>query len=49
MVKEVFKEQENLGIIERIEDLIGFMNEHPEFLFLHHVAIFKMDRDTTKC
>ena len=49
MVNEVFKEQEKLGIIERIENLVEFMRDHPECCFLPHMGIFKMDRDTTKC
>ena len=48
MVDSVFREQEELGIIERIEDITAFMQEHPECSFLPHMAIFKPDRDTTK-
>ena len=49
IVNEVSKEQENLGISESIEDLSGFIDEHPECCSLLHMAIFKMDGDTTKC
>ncbi|XP_068229545.1 uncharacterized protein [Palaemon carinicauda] len=49
MVNDVFKEQQNLGIIEKIEDINSFINEHPEASFLPHMPVFKMTRDTTKC
>ncbi|XP_068215919.1 uncharacterized protein [Palaemon carinicauda] len=49
MVNDVFKEQQNLGIIEKIEDINSFINEHPEASFLPHMPVFKMARDTTKC
>lgn len=49
MVNSVFKEQEQLGIIERIEDLKGFMEQHPECCFLPHMGIFKLERESTKC
>ena len=44
-----FREQERLGIIERIEDLDGFLRDHPEHSFLPHMGVFKLDRATTKC
>ncbi|XP_068247877.1 uncharacterized protein [Palaemon carinicauda] len=49
MVNDLFKEQQNLGIIEKIEDINSFINEHPEASFLPHMPVFKMARDTTKC
>ena len=44
----VFKEQEKLGIIERIEDVEGYMTKNPDCSFLPHTGVFKMDRETTK-
>ena len=49
MVDEVFKEQERLGIIERIDNIDLFLQEHPEHSFLGHMSIFKMDKATSKC
>ena len=49
LLQNTFKEQESLGIIERIENLEGFMNEHPECSFLPFMCIYKLSRDTTKC
>ncbi|XP_068207392.1 uncharacterized protein [Palaemon carinicauda] len=46
---KVFKEQESMGIIERINNLPEFIREHPNHSFLPHMGIFKMDRETTKC
>ena len=46
---DVFSEQVNLGIIERIENLNDFMAEHPECSFLPHMGVFKFSRETTKC
>ena len=48
MYDSVFAEQEELGIIERIEDVDSFVSDHPESSFLPHMGIFKMKRDTTK-
>ena len=49
MIDQVFKEQERLGIIERVEDLPGFLEEHPNYSFLPHMPVFKTDRETSKC
>ena len=49
MVDNVFKEQEKIGIIERIENVDEYRDKHPECCFLPHMAVFKMDRTTTKC
>ena len=49
LMDKVFKEQESMGIIERIEDLEEFLQTHPSHSFLPHMGIFKLDRDTTKC
>ncbi len=49
MVDKVFKEQEELGIIERIDNLNHFREEHPQHSFLPHMPVFKPEKDTTKC
>ena len=49
LMDKVFKEQESMGIIERINNLPEFLREHPNHSFLLHMGIFKMDRETTKC
>ena len=49
LIDAVFREQEANGIIEKIENLDGFLGEHPEASFLSHMPIFKLDRETTKC
>ena len=45
---QVFKEQEQLGIIERIEDIDSFMDSNPDCSFLPHMGIFKLKNETTK-
>ena len=45
---QVFREQEALGIIERIENPEIFMRENPSCAFLPHMGIVKPDRLTTK-
>ncbi|XP_068232415.1 uncharacterized protein [Palaemon carinicauda] len=49
MIDEVFKEQEQLGIIERVTNLEQFLEENPQHSFLPHMPVFKMDRESTKC
>ncbi|XP_066981068.1 uncharacterized protein [Macrobrachium rosenbergii] len=49
LMNENFKEQEDLGIIERIPNLERYMDEHPECSFLAHMGVFRLDRETTKC
>ena len=49
LTDSVFKEQLDLGIIEEIEDLQGYMDDHPSCSFLPHMSVFKPDRDTIKC
>ena len=49
MYNEVFKEQASLKIIERIENLPKFLEEHPEASFLSHMGVFRMSNESTKC
>lgn len=44
----VFREQEKLNIIERIEDIDKYKNENPNCSFLPHMGIIKLQRETTK-
>lgn len=48
MMDEVFKEQEKLGIIERVDDK-SFLTQNPQYSFLAHMGVFKLDRETSKC
>ena len=45
---QLFKEQERLGILERIDNLNQFLVHHPECNFLPHMGVFKLDRSTSK-
>ena len=49
LMDDVVSEQEQMGIIEKIPDLDAFLVEHPECSFLAHMAVFKLQRETTKC
>ena len=49
LMDESFREQEKLGIIEKIDNLEQFLTEHPEHSFLPHMGVFKLDRETSKC
>ena len=49
LMDESFKDQEKLGIIERIDNLDQFLEEHPEHSFMPHMGVFKLDRATSKC
>ena len=44
----VFKEQQHLGIIERINNVEAYMAANPDCSFLPHMGIFKLNRETTK-
>ena len=49
MINKAFRDQVELGVIEKISNLEQFLHEHPEACFLAHMPIFKLDRETTKC
>ena len=49
LMDESFKEQVELGILERIPDVEMFRQENPKCSFLAHMGVFKPNRDTTKC
>ena len=34
MIDNIFREQQQLGIIDRIDDIYSFMNDHPEAIRL---------------
>ena len=49
MYDTVFREQQELKIIEKIDNLDNFLLQHPESSFLPHMGIFRMSNETTKC
>ena len=49
LMNEVIKDQEKDGIVEKIENLDQFLQEHPESSFLPHMGVFRLNRETTKC
>ena len=49
LIDQTFKEQAELGIIERINNLDQFLEENPRHSFLAHMGVFKPERETTKC
>lgn len=49
MVDKVFRDQEKIGVIEKVENFEKFLVENPNHSFLPHMGVFKLDRDTTKC
>ena len=49
LMDTVIQEQVANGIIKRVDDLENFLEVHPEHSFLPHMAVFKPDRETTKC
>lgn len=49
LTDNVFREQEALGIIERIDNFDNFRQENPNYSFLPHMSVFRLNKDTTKC
>ena len=49
MYDDTFRQQEELGIIERINNLDAFLLEHPEASFLCHMGVFRMSHESTRC
>ena len=49
MYNDVIKEQLDMEIIEKIDNLDQFLLEHPEASFLPHQGIFRLSNETTKC
>ena len=49
MYNDVIREQEEMGIIKRINNLDNFLLEHPEASFLCHQGVFRMSHESTKC
>ncbi|XP_068242385.1 uncharacterized protein [Palaemon carinicauda] len=49
MMDQYFKEQQELGVIERIENLEQFLLENPCHSFMDHLGVFELERETTKC
>ena len=48
-INKVFKDQEEAGIIKRVDNLEQLLQEHLEASFLPYMGIFKPERETTKC
>ena len=49
MYDAVFREQLEMGIIEKIHNIEDYINLHPECSFLAHMGVFRMTHDSTKC
>lgn len=49
MMDDSIGEWESSGIIEKIDDLPSFLESNPSHSFLPHMAVFRMNRETTKC
>jgi len=49
LTNDVFKDQVSNGIIEPIENFEEFKIDNPNYSFLPHMSIFKLDKQTTKC
>ena len=49
LTDKVFKEQEELGIIERIDNFEQYKTENPQYSFLPHMSVFRMNKESTKC
>lgn len=47
MINDVFKDQEDKGIIERIDDNYPINNPHHSYL--PHMPVFKLECESTKC
>ena len=45
---QVFKEQEVLDIFQRIDNIDAYVEANPGYSFLPHMALFKMNKETTK-
>ena len=49
MIDQVFQEQIENGIVEKIDNLDKFMDENKNCSFLAHMPVFRLDEATTKC
>ena len=49
MVDDVFNEQLEMGIIDKICNVQEYLENNPECSVLAHMSIFKLDKATTKC
>ncbi|XP_068224857.1 uncharacterized protein [Palaemon carinicauda] len=49
LVDQVIRDQLKDGVIEKISDLDSFKAEHPNYSFLPHMAVFRPEKETTKC
>ncbi|XP_068202978.1 uncharacterized protein [Palaemon carinicauda] len=49
LMDQTFRDQLAEGIIEPVDNLEQFKLEHPNYSFIPHMAVFKPQRETTKC
>ena len=49
LTDNVFKEQVEAGIIEKIHDFDKFKCEHPLYSFLPHMSVIRPSKESTKC
>ena len=49
LMDQAIKDQLSAGIIEPVYDVDKFKAENPDYSFLAHMGIFKLERETTKC
>ena len=49
LMDQTIKDQVSSGIIEQVENLDQYKVEYPDYSFLPHMGIFKLQRETTKC
>ena len=47
-VDDIFKEQESLGIIEKIPNLDEYLDQNPTAAFLAHMPVYRKDSKSTK-
>ena len=49
MTDEVFKEWQNMGVIERIPNFDQFLQENPNCSFVPHMSVFRKDKESSPC
>lgn len=49
MIDANFKELQHLGVIKKIENFDSFAKQFPNYSFLAHMPVFRMDHESTKC
>ena len=49
MIDDVFREQLDAGVIEKVENIDEFVQENANCSFMAHMPVFKLDKETSKC